>query len=403
MVGGVDFSVRYTPAQEAFRAEVRDWIEQNVPNDLRFAIEHGESPEQYQARRALGRKMGAKGWLYPMAPAQYGGGGLTLDEAFVLVEEFGRYELELPPYYDSGGALGHMAILVWGTDEQKAALLPPIYSGEQRTWQLLTEPGAGSDLAAASTQAIREGDEYIVTGTKVFVGSDNGADALWTIVRTGEPEARHNNLSWLMIDARSPGIEYQPMKLIGGMEKYAVYFDEVRVPADRLVGGENKGWTVASTHLELEHGMRTDHLIGTRQLRAWDALARLCREDRRLLEDEVVQDRVAEAYVRTQVVKLLGLRNYWLAMANQPLTYEGPQAYLMEKTSAQWFANAALDVLGPAAIYENGSRDQEILCSFQATAIVAMHGGGTGEIQKLIMSRRIGIGNREAHKAGKLA
>ena len=109
----------------------------------------------------------------------------------------------------------------------------------------------------------------------MFVGSDHGADALWTIVRTGPPEARHNNLSWLMIDADSPGITYQPMKLIGGMEKYAVYFDEVSVPADRLVGGENKGWTVASTHLELEHGMRTDHLIGTRQSRAWEALARV--------------------------------------------------------------------------------------------------------------------------------
>ena len=148
--------------------------------------------------------------------------------------------------------------------------------------------------------------------------------------------------------------------------------------------------------------MRTDHLIGTRQSRAWEALARMCRADRRLIDDEVAQDRVAEAYARTQVVKLLGLRNYWLAMAKQPLTYEGPQAYLMEKQSAQWFASAALDVLGPAALYENDTRDQGILSAFQATAIVAMHGGGTGEIQKLIMSRRIGIGQREAHAAGKL-
>ena len=240
-------------------------------------------------------------------------------------------------------------------------------------------------------------------GTKVFVGSDHGADALWTVVRTGPAEARHNNLSWLMIAADSPGITYQPMKLIGGMVKYAIYFDEVRVPADRLVGGENKGWTVASTHLELEHGMRTDHLIGTRQSRAWDALARVCRADRRLLDDEVAQDRVAEAYVRTQVVKLLGLRNYWLSIARQPLTYEGPQAYLMEKKTAQWFASALLDVLGPTALYEDGQRDHAILSDFQAFSILAMHGGGTAEIQKLIMSRRIGIGQQSAHAAGKLS
>ena len=237
----------------------------------------------------------------------------------------------------------------------------------------------------------------------MFVGSDNGADALWTIVRTGPAEARHNNLSWLMIDADSPGITYQPMKLIGGMEKYAVYFDEVRVPADRLVGGENKGWTVASTHLELEHGMRTDHLIGQRQSRAWAALANICRADRRLLDDPVTQDRLAEAYVQTEVVKLLGLRNYWLAMAKQPLTYEGPQAYLMEKTSAQWFANVMLDVLGSHGLYEDGvSRDRTVASNFHSTAIVAMHGGGTAEIQKLILSRRIGIGQRETQAAGKL-
>lgn len=399
----MDFSVTYSDEQEAFRAHVRAWIDEHVPDELRFATEHGETAERYARRRELGRALGREGWLYPRAPARYGGGELPLDQAVILVEEFGALELELPPYYDSGGALGSMAILVWGTDAQKEALLPPIYRGEQRSWQLLTEPGAGSDLAAVSTQAVRDGDHYVITGAKVYIGSDHGADAHWTIVRTGAPQDRHRNLSWFMIDADAPGITVQPMELLGGVHKQAVFFDGVRVPAERLVGGENNGWKVASTHLELEHGMRTDHLIGTRLDRAWQAAARVAADHPTLLDDAVAVDLLADAYVRKEVVRLLGLRNYELAMNRRPMTYEGPQAYLLEKKAQQWFGNALLDLLGPQALVDDGTRDGGVLADFQATSILAMHGGGTAEIQKLVMARRIGMGRREAEAAGELA
>ena len=107
--------------------------------------EHDEPVEIYRQRRELGRRLGERGWLYPLGARQYGGGGLTLDATLVLIEEMQRIGLSLPPYYDSGGVIGSVAIQVWGTEEQKQAFLPKIYSGEQRTWQLLTEPGAGSD------------------------------------------------------------------------------------------------------------------------------------------------------------------------------------------------------------------------------------------------------------------
>lgn len=393
----------YSAEQEAFRSHVQSWIGRHVPDELRFASEHGESAERYALRRELGRALGREGWLYPRAPRRYGGGGLSLDEAIVLVEEFGALELELPPYYDSGGSLGSTAILVWGTDEQKEALLPPIYTGEQRSWQLLTEPGAGSDLAAVSTQAVRDGDDYVLTGTKVFIGSDHGCDAHWTIVRTGAPDARHQNLSWFMIDADTPGITVQPMELIGGSCKQAVYFDGARVPAERLVGGENNGWKVASTHLELEHGMRTDHLIGTRLDRAWHAAARVAQAEPSVLDDAEAVDRLVDSYVRKEAVRLLGLRNYELAMNQRPMTYEGPQAYLLEKKAQQHFADVLLDVLGAQALIDDGTRDRGVVASFQATGILAMHGGGTAEIQKLVMARRMGIGRKEAETAGRLA
>jgi alkylation response protein AidB-like acyl-CoA dehydrogenase len=394
----MDFDVHYTDEQQAFRVEARAWLEEHVPHELRLSIEHSESPEVYALRRELGRELGARGWLYPTAPVEYGGGGLGIDDALVLIEEMARFELSLPPYYDSGGAIGNVAIRVWGTEDQRRTLLPPIYRGEQRTWQLLTEPGAGSDLASASTEAVRDGDDYVITGTKVFIGSAHGCDAMWTIVRTGSAGDRHRNLSWFMIDASTPGVTIEPMRLIGGEDKSAVYFDGARVPAARLVGGENNGWTVASTHLDLEHGLRSDTLIGARLERVWNALLRVGSFG----DDEATMDRLAEAYIRKEVVRILGVRNFWLAKSNHPRTYEGPQAYLLEKKTGQWFATLLLDVLGPLALVDDGSRDQELVAGHQAGSLLAMHGGGTAEIQKLVMSRRIGIGTQKKEEAGRL-
>ena len=177
-------------------------------------------------------------------PAEYGGGGLSMELAMILEEELDRYNMPLPPYYDTGGKLGSMAILVWGSDEQKEHFLPRMLRGEVRTWQLLTEPESGSDLASVRTTATRDGDEYVVNGTKIFVGSSHGAEYSWTIVVTDPNAERHANLGWLMIPMNLPGITVEPMDLlfVGGERgaasgiKNTVYFDNVRVPAFNLVG-----------------------------------------------------------------------------------------------------------------------------------------------------------------------
>ena len=205
----MDFEVTYTDEQQRFRREVRARLEANVPASIqRTPVSAEDNYQRYLELRALGRKLGAKGWLYATAPAKYGGGGLDVDHAIILEEEVDRLDLSLPPYYDSGGRLGSASILVWGTEEQRQAFLPPIYRGEVRTWQLLTEPGAGSDLAGVMTTAVRDGDEYVINGQKIFVGSDNGADRIWMIACTDPKGERHENLSWFMIDANLPGITH---------------------------------------------------------------------------------------------------------------------------------------------------------------------------------------------------
>lgn len=410
----MDFEPRYTQEQEEFRQQVRAWLKENVPQGIEHPADAIDlTEEQYQLRRDLGRKLGARGWLWPTAPTEFGGGGLDVDRAVVIEEEIDSYGLTNPPYYDSGGRLGGASILVWGTQEQKQAFLPPIFTGGVRTWQLLSEPEAGSDLANVKTTAIRDGDEYVINGQKIFVGSSLGCDYMWTITVTDPEAKRHENLGWFMVPWGLPGITVQPMDLLisggesgaGSGVKNTVFFDNVRVPAFNLIGAENEGWKVASTHLELEHGS------GGRIARNWlvDRLFEHCRGTTRrgqpLTKDPDVRDRLIDVYVEAEIVRLLNLRNYWMRHSSADMTYEGPQASLVRKTSGLRLSRAMLDILGPSGLTHDsdlGAADGHMEAHSRA-GIVAVHPGGTREIQKVIMARRIGIGREVREKAGALS
>ena len=410
----MDFEPTYTPEQEEFRQEVRGWLAENVSPDIAHPPDSiNITEEQYQLRRGLGRKLGEKGWLWATAPEEYGGGGLSLDHAVVIEEEVDSYGLTVPPYYDSGGRLGGASIMVWGTEEQKQTFLPPIFRGEVRTWQLLTEPEAGSDLANAKMSAERDGDDYVINGQKIYVGSSLGCDYMWTITCTDNEAPRHQNLGWFMIPATLPGITIQPMELLisggesgaGSGVKNTVFFDNVRVPAFNLIGGENEGWKVATTHLELEHG------TGGRIARNWlvDHLFEYCRENQRnvqpLPQDPDVRDKLIDIYVEAEIARLFNLRNYWMRHSKAEITYEGPQASYWRKMSGLRMSQSILDILGPSALTYDpqwGAADGHME-AHQRSAIVAIHPGGTADIQKLIMARRIGIGREVREQAGALA
>ena len=410
----MDFEPTYTPEQEEFRQEVRGWLAENVSPDIAHPPDSiNITEEQYQLRRGLGRKLGEKGWLWATAPEEYGGGGLSLDHAVVIEEEVDSYGLTVPPYYDSGGRLGGASIMVWGTEEQRQTFLPPIFRGEVRTWQLLTEPEAGSDLANAKMSAERDGDDYVINGQKIYVGSSLGCDYMWTITCTDNEAPRHQNLGWFMIPATLPGITIQPMELLisggesgaGSGVKNTVFFDNVRVPAFNLIGGENEGWKVATTHLELEHG------TGGRIARNWlvDHLFEYCRENQRngqpLTKDPDVRDKLIDIYVEAEIARLFNLRNYWMRHSKAEITYEGPQASYWRKMSGLRMSQSILDILGPSALTYDpqwGAADGHME-AHQRSAIVAIHPGGTADIQKLIMARRIGIGREVREQAGALA
>ena len=402
----MDFKPSYTPEQEAFRKEVHEWAVANVPK----TEGDPDSLENYQKMRQVGRELGKKGWLRPTAPKEYGGGGLNFEQSVILNEELDKFGIGLPPYYDSGGRLGGASILVWGTEEQKKRFLPPIFKGEVVTWQLLTAPEAGSDLAGTHTDAIRDGDDYVVNGTKIFVGGSHLPDMLWTFTRTDPTGPRHKNVSWFMIPTNLPGITIRPMDLlgdggegVGSSVKNTVYFENVRVPAKNLVGGVNNGWQVASTHLELEHGGG-----GSLGRNKWFGLAvewakKQQRSGRPLIEDAEARDRLADIFVLTEVSRLFGLRNYWMNRTHQPMSYEGSQSSYYRKLTGLDITTNLQELFGPSSLINGGGFDfsEGALDQYHRSAITALHPAGTADVQKVLMARRMGLGRDEAEAAGK--
>ena len=397
----MNFAIEDSPEQSAFREEVRAFLDKNVSPKI----------EQYQLRRDLGRALGARGWLYPSMPKEYGGGDLSTEQISILTDELTRIGLALPPYYDAGGRMGAPTILVWGTEEHKKRFLPPICRGEVRTWQLLTEPGAGSDLAGIKSTAIRDGDHYVVNGQKMYVGSSHGADFSWTILVTDPKGERHKNLSWLMIPMNLPGITVTPMDLLatggeGGSGcgvKNAVFFDNVRVPAENLVGGENNGWKVATTHLEVEHG-GMGRLADRRVVYDFIKVCKERKDGWAIADDPSAREEIVNLYIESEITRLFAMRNHWLSHTNQPRSYEGSQYSLRRKLSGLDMGEKMVRIAGPLVLTKdkrwaplNGAIEY-----FQRDSITSLHPGATTDIQRVIMARRLGIGGREREKAANL-
>jgi alkylation response protein AidB-like acyl-CoA dehydrogenase len=255
-----ELTYEYSPEQQEFRKEVSAWLDANAPKRPQRDPDAPEEPmtEEELARRnrenrEWAMKLGEKGWYTPTVPKELGGGGLTPQHAVVINEELAKRRLQ-------GGAPGILApaIMIHGTEEQKQRFVKPWMEGKLNVWQVFTEPEAGSDLASLRTRGVRDGDNWVVNGSKQFISGGGIPDWLFTLVNTNPEAPRHENISLIMIKADSPGVTIQRMDLIAmetmGGGQHFVFFDNVRVPAENLIGQEGKGWAMANTTLELEHG-----------------------------------------------------------------------------------------------------------------------------------------------------
>ncbi len=236
-------NLEFTAEEKAFRDEVRSFIENNYPQNIeRAAVQDDMSPEDMTAWHKI---LGEKGWSVPAWPEQYGGTGWTPTQRYIWSEENARVNAVMPLPF--GVAMVGPVIYTFGNEEQKAKHLPGIKSGNTWWCQGYSEPGAGSDLASLKTTAVRDGDDYIINGQKTWTTLAQHADWGFFLCRT-DPDAPkpQQGISFILVDMKTPGIEVRPIKLIdGGYEVNEVWLTDVRVPAENLIGEENKGWTYA--------------------------------------------------------------------------------------------------------------------------------------------------------------
>ncbi len=236
-----------TLSDEEFRAEVRGFFAAHYPPHLRYIVRRARLSEMMEWYR----KLSEHGWVAPAWPREYGGMGLDTGKMLILLEESEQYGVSRVP--DHGIVQVGPVIMKYGNDAQKKYYLPKILSGEHIWGQGYSEPNAGSDLASLATSAIPDGDDFIVNGQKIWTTLAHDSTHLYTLVRTSKEGKRQEGISFLLIDATSPGITIRPIRNIAGHEEFCeVFFENVRVPRANLVGGLNKGWTVAKALLSFE-------------------------------------------------------------------------------------------------------------------------------------------------------
>ena len=243
---------------EQFRAETREWLEENCPPSMRTPMKDDEivwggKREKFknpEAKLWLER-MGEKGWTSPEWPAKYGGGGLSRAQNRVLQEELRRIKAR-PALFSFGLWMFGPALLEFGNEEQKLRFIPDIVKGKTRWCQGYSEPGAGSDLADLQTRCEDKGDHYLINGQKVWTSYADKADWIFCLVRT-DTSVKHEGISFILFDMESPGVEARPIQLISGESPFCeTFFTDVKVPKDQLVGDVNGGWQIAKRLLQFE-------------------------------------------------------------------------------------------------------------------------------------------------------
>ena len=369
----------YTPAEETFRARVRAWLATNLPEP--------SSPRDLPAMRAWQRKLHAGGFLGAAWPKEYGGAGLTPMEQAILNEELTRARA---PQVVNAMAIWWVgpAIIRYGTDAQKRRFIPPILTADEIWATGYSEPSSGSDMAAAKTRAVRDGDDYVVNGQKVWTTLAHISDWFFVLVRTSTDGTKWGGLSVLLMDMRSRGIDIRPIRQIdGGSEFNEVFMSDVRVPVENRLGAEGQGWEIVSSALVNE---RSGIAGSIRFDQALDWLKTTAREQQKL-GDRRVRQRVADLATKGAILRWAGMRALTDSLHERMNPHLSAAMKLMSTSLVQEFSEAGMELLGPwAALMDDprlapGGRWAKQFLYDRAMTIA----GGTSEVQRNIVAQRV--------------
>jgi len=300
--------LNYSPEEAAFRDEVRGWIRANLPDALREKVLNYRELTKEELL-SWHKTLAKKGWVAPFWPKEWGGTDWTVVQRYIFEEECGA--AGCPPIVAFGVRMCAPVLLRFGTPEQKQRFLPRIYNGDDFWVQGYSEPGSGSDLASLKTRALRSGDEYVVTGQKIWTTLGHYGDWIFCLVRTDtKTEKRQDGISFLLVDMRSPGITVRPIVLMDqGHEVNEVFFDEVKVPVENLVHEEGKGWTVAKYLLGYERMGTGNIAVSKRELgRVKTLAAKATKDGRPLLDDPRFRDRLTRVEVELMALEITNMR-----------------------------------------------------------------------------------------------
>ncbi|HEY8491272.1 MAG TPA: acyl-CoA dehydrogenase family protein [Dehalococcoidia bacterium] len=386
-----------TPEQAAFRQEVRSFLEKELPDRFRnMGQGEGGMGANFEALREWRQKLSQRGWIAPAWPKEYGGAGLSIMEQFILNEEFA--EARAPQVGGMGVSMVGPTLIIHGNDEQKREHLPRILSGEVNWCQGFSEPNAGSDLASLQTRAVRDGDDYVINGQKIWTSGAQFAHWMFMLARTDPDAPKHKGISYFLVDMKSPGITVRPIMTMAGNAMFnEVFFENVRVPRRNLVGEENRGWYIGTTTLDFERSS-IGSAVGHRQ--TLEELARYVQEHQTdgrttLTWNPGVKLELADRFVEATVARMMSYRVVTMQAQGLVPNHEASMTKLFSSELSQRIARTGMKLLGLYGQLD-GARDRwtplraRIERSYLQTVAVTIY-GGTSEIQRNIIATR-GLG-----------
>lgn len=391
----------YGPEAEEFRKEVRKFLDEHLDPDWRekhladVDVDLDDPAQQidHPFLREWDRILYDNGFNGIAWPKEYGGRGLSTLEQVVFAEEM--YAAGAPRRLNFfGDTLVGPTIIQWGTEEQKQRFLPKILSSEELWCQGFSEPNAGSDLAGLTTTAVRDGDEWVITGQKVWTTLAHTADWIFLLARTDPDAPKHAGISYLLVPMNQDGIEIRPIKQLTGTSEFnELFFDGARTKVDNVVGGVNNGWKVAMTTLGFERGSSaTTHYLRFREeLDGFIARARSATgpDGRPKTDDPVVRQELAQAFIRVHIMKAEGYRMLTSVLEGDPNAPGASINKMYWSEYHRWAANTNIDTRGPEALLVgDGYRldKQQLAFLFSRSETIW---GGTAEIQRNIVGEKI--------------
>jgi 3-oxocholest-4-en-26-oyl-CoA dehydrogenase alpha subunit len=372
--------IDYTPEQQALRDELRAYFARLVTPEYQAELAESEGGGPLYMKAV--RQLGADGWLGLGWPREYGGQGRTPVEQFIFFDEASRAGVMLPMLTINAVA---PAIMEHGTPAQKAKYLPAILRGEAHFAIGYTEPSSGTDLASLRTRAVRDGDHWVINGSKLFTSQAEFADYIWLAARTDPDAPKHKGISMFIVPTSAPGYKITPIWTMGNVRTNATYYEDVRIPASDLVGQENGGWWLITT--QLNHERIALSAVGFVDRIYQDVLA--WARETGVIQRPWVQTHLARVLAKLEVLKLLNWQQAW-SMARGTLNFAEASAVKVFGSEAYVeIYQLLLEVMGEAGTLRAGSPDAVVKGRVERmyrTTLILTFGGGTNEVQRDIIA-----------------